>query len=64
MMRPKSWMLLNTDVLVGYLNMNFEKGMAVIDLVTMHEAHRRDKPRSYIKYGRALLCYTQIVVNQ
>jgi hypothetical protein len=39
MMRPKSWMLLNTDVLVGYLNMNFEKGMAVIDLVTMHEAH-------------------------
>jgi len=27
--------------------MNYEKGMAIIDPVTMHEAHWRDKPNLY-----------------
>ena len=38
-MRPKSYKLLNRDVLVGCLNMNYEKGRAIIDPVTTHEDH-------------------------
>ena len=38
-MRQKSLKLLNWDVLVGRWNMNYEKAVAIIDPVTMHEAH-------------------------
>ena len=37
--RQKSLKLLNWDVLVGCPNMNYEKDVAIIDPVTMHEAH-------------------------
>ena len=37
--KPKSLMVLNRNVLVGCSNMNYEKAMAIIDPVTMHEAH-------------------------
>ena len=61
--KPKSLMVLNRNVLVGCSNMSYEKGMAIIDPVTMPRP-TEETSRSYIKYGRAFLCYTQMVVNR
>jgi hypothetical protein len=63
-MRQKSWKLLNWDALVVCLNMDYEKAVTIIDPVAMHQAHWWGKPSSYIKYGRALLWYTQMTANR